>query len=71
MDKAINFRKRAQCFEKRAATAMDPKAPNTVKEWLTPGTAPPKRLKEHPRLSGSGSGNDGGTISGAIGPASE
>jgi Tripartite tricarboxylate transporter family receptor len=35
MDKAINFRKRAQCFEKHAATAMDPKAPNTVKEWLT------------------------------------
>jgi hypothetical protein len=68
MDKVINFRKRAQRFEERAATAIDPKPANTGKEWLTPGTAPPKRLKEHLRLSGSGSGNGGGTISGAIVP---
>ena len=68
MDKVINFRKRAQRFEERAATAIDPQAREHWQEWLTPGTAPPKRLKEHLRSSGVGSGNGGGTISGAIVP---
>src|SRR4030095_7490757 len=62
IDKVINFRKRAQRFEDRAATAIDPKPANTGKEWLTPGTAPPKRLKDHLRPSGSGSGTGGGRI---------
>ena len=49
MDNVINFRKRTQRFEERAATATNLKPPDTGKEWLTPGTAPPKRLKEHLR----------------------
>jgi hypothetical protein len=39
MDNVINFRKRTQRFEERAATATNLKPPDTGKEWLTPGTA--------------------------------
>jgi hypothetical protein len=49
-ERTKQFRKRAQRFEERAATAIDPQArEHWQKEWLTPGTAPPKPLKEHLR----------------------
>jgi hypothetical protein len=49
MDKVTNFRKGARRFEERAATAIAPKPANTGKEWLTPGTPPPRRQRKQPR----------------------
>jgi hypothetical protein len=49
MDKVTKFRKRAQDWEERAATAIDDDRANTGREWLTLGTAPPRRQRERRR----------------------